>query len=375
MDISRRETLPLIGATLLAQVVATPAKAQYGASTSTVPVKAHLGLTENPFGPSPAARRAIVASVADAAVYPHSERPLIDRIRAQEGLADGHVGLSSGALDALSHFAVAIGRGGRIVAPQPTYSTHLAYAARQGVATEWVPLGADHQIDLDAMLAAIGRDGVRLAYICNPNNPTGLLLDPDRLRDFCIAAAKIVPVLIDEAYFELAPDPQRQSMASLVRAGHDVIVARTFSKVYGLAGMRIAYTLAQPARVTLLNGLITTSRNQAGLAAAAASLGDAAYLAGAIAYLKGCRAQIYRICAANGLRYLRSEGTYVYVDCGRPAKDVQARLAAVGVEVRLFDGPAYANWMRIGTATPAELEYFAGVLPKVLADTASIRSG
>lgn len=365
--ISRRETLPLIGATLLAQAAATPAAAQYGAGMSAVPVRAHLGLTENPFGPSPAARRAIVASIADAAVYPHSERPLIDRIRAREGLADGCVGLSSGSLDALSHFAVAIGRGGRIIAPQPTYSTHLAYAARQGVTTEWVPLGADHQIDLDAMLAAIRRDGVRLAYICNPNNPTGLLLDPDRLRAFCIAATRIVPVLIDEAYFELTPDPQRQSMAALVRAGHDVIVARTFSKVYGLAGLRIAYTLAQPARVTLLNGLITTSRNQAGLAAAAASLGDAAYLARAIAYLKGCRAQIYRICAANRLRYLRSEGTYVYVDCGRPAGDVQARLAAAGVAVRLFDGPAYANWMRIGTATPAELDYFARVLPKVLA--------
>jgi histidinol-phosphate aminotransferase len=327
--------------------------------------RARLGVTENPFGPSPAARRAIVASVAEAAYYPHSEAPLRELICTQEGLAQEQVTLSSGSLDALTLLTVGIARDGRVVAPQPTYATHLAYAARQGIQTDWVPLRDDHQIDLDGLLAAI-RPETRLVYVCNPNNPTGLRPDPDRLRAFCIAAARKVPVLVDEAYFELAPDPHRQSMASLVREGHDVLVTRTFSKVYGLAGFRIAYAMAQPDRIKLLNGRITTSRNQAGLAAATACLGDQAYLAGAIAYLKGCREQIYRICEASGLRYLKSDGTFVYVDCGMPAADMQRRLAAQGVEVRLFESSAYRNWMRVGTATPEELAFFARVLPIVL---------
>ncbi|WP_294390309.1 histidinol-phosphate transaminase [uncultured Sphingomonas sp.] len=365
MEVSRRDTLPLL-ATGLAATAGGAARAQYAAADPAVPIKAHLGVTENPFGPSPAARLAIRHSVRDAAYYPHSEKPLLDRIVAREGIRAEQVTLASGSLDALSHLSVGLGRGGRILAPQPTYSTHLAYAARQGVETDWVPLGRDHQIDLAAMLAAIGPQ-TRLVYLCNPNNPTGLLLDPAALHAFCIEASKRVPVMIDEAYFELAPDPLRHSVANLVREGHDVIVARTFSKVYGLAGFRIAYILAQPERVRLLKSLVTTSRNQAGLAAATVCLGDAAYLAGAIAYLKDCRSRIYRIAEDNKLVFLPSEGTFVYLNCGMPGKDMQARLARLGVEVRLFEGAAYANWIRIGTAIPAELAHFAAALPKALA--------
>ena len=364
MDLRRRDTLPFLAGTLAA--AAAPAQ-PYGASDGPVTVRAHLGLTENPFGPSPAARAAIAGSVKDAAVYPHSERDLVTRLAARDGLRPEQVALASGALDALSHLTVAIGQSGRIVAPQPTYSTHLAYAARQGIETRWVPLGRDHQIDLGALAEAARAPDTRLAYLCNPNNPTGLLLPPDRLRAFCRTVAPHVPVLVDEAYFELAPDPAGNSAAALVRDGADVIVARTFSKVYGLAGLRIGYILAQPQRIAQLNARITTSRNQAGLAAAAASLGDEAYLRGAIAYLADCRRRIYRIAEANRLRYLPSQGTYVYLDCARPAEGVKARLAALGVEVRLFEGAAYANWMRVGTATPAELDYFAHVLPQALA--------
>ncbi|WP_343610870.1 histidinol-phosphate transaminase [Novosphingobium sp.] len=364
MSISRRNSLSLMAGSLVAPGLAGPALSAPQPEHSGE-AKARLGVTENPFGPSPAARRAIVESVAEAAYYPHSEAPLRDIIAKQEGLARDHLTLSSGSLDALTLLTVAIAAGGRVVAPQPTYATHLIYAARQGIETDWVKLRADHHIDLDGMLAAIG-PRTKLVYICNPNNPTGVRPDPEALRAFCIAASTKVPVLVDEAYFELAPDPHRQSMAALVREGHDVIVTRTFSKVYGLAGFRIAYTLARPERIALLNSRITTSRNQAGLAAATACLGDSAYLAGAIAYLKGCREQIYRICQANGLRYLPSDGTFVYVDCGMPAVEMQKRLAALSVEVRLFEGDAYRNWMRVGTATPAELTYFGQVLPRAL---------
>ncbi|MBB3953642.1 pyridoxal phosphate-dependent aminotransferase [Novosphingobium sediminicola] len=368
MRITRRSVLPVAAGGLLAPglLAAAPSSMPPPQPEHSGDVKARLGVTENPFGPSPAARRAIIASVAEAPYYPHSEAALRQKIAAQESLPPDRIALSSGSLDALTLLTVAIAAGGRVLAPRPTYSTHLAYAARQGIETDWVNLRADHHIDLDAMLGAI-KPETRLVYLCNPNNPTGLRPDPEQLRAFCVAASRKAPVLVDEAYFELAPDPHRQSMGSLVGQGHDVIVTRTFSKVYGLAGLRIAYTLAQPQRIRQLNARITTSRNQAGLAAAQACLGDAAYLAGAIAYLKQCREMIYRICEANRLRYLKSDGTFVYIDCSMPAADLQARLATRSVEVRLFEGDAYRNWMRVGTATPDELAYFGQVLPGALA--------
>lgn len=370
MLLSRRTTLPMLAGGLLAPGFASAASTAAAPAAAPQPehsgdAKARLGVTENPFGPSPAARQAMLAAVAQAAYYPHSEMALRDLIAQHEQLQHGGVALSSGSLDALKVLTVGLAAGGRVVAPQPTYATHLAYAARQGIETDWVPLRPDHHIDLDAMLAAIG-PSTKLVYVCNPNNPTGLRPDPEALRAFCIAAARKVPVLVDEAYFELAPDPQRQSMAALVREGHDVIVTRTLSKVYGLAGLRIGYTLARPERIALLNSRITASRNQIGLAAALACLGDKAYLSGAIAYLKSCREQIYRICQTNHLRYLPSDGTFVYIDCGMPAVEMQSRLKALSVEVRLFESEAYRNWMRVGTATPAELDYFGKVLPLAL---------
>jgi histidinol-phosphate aminotransferase len=363
MRVSRRTTLPLLAGGLLAPGLAGAApSAPAPQPEHSGEARARLGVTENPFGPSPAARQAMFASLAEAAYYPHNEDSLRDLIAGKEGLERGGVALSSGSGDALKVLTVAIAAGGRVVAPQPTYATHLNFAKRQGVMTDWVPLRADHHIDLDAMLAAIGPQ-TKLVYICNLNNPTGLLPDPDALSAFCIAAARKVPVMVDEAYFELAPDPQRQSMASLVRAGHDVIVTRTFSKVYGMAGLRMGYTLARPERIKVLDSRLTAGINRVALAAAAACLGDQAYLAGAVAYLKGCREQIYRICRANNLRFLPSDGTFVYVDCGIPGVEMQRRLKALSVEVRLFESEAYRNWMRVGTATPAELEYFGKVLP------------
>jgi len=327
--------------------------------------RARLAVTENPFGPSLAARQAILHAINEAPYYVEDEHALRRQIAEREHLDPAQVALSSGSLDALSLLSTDIGRGGHIVAPLPSYTTHLNYAARRGVPTRYVPLTADHHIDFDAMLAQINAE-TRLIYVCNPNNPTGILSDPSRLKAFCVEASKHAPVIVDEAYFELAPNPQLQTMSSLVKTGADIIISRTFSKVYGMAGLRIGYILGRPERAKQLYSLATTSRNQMGMAAAKASLGDEKYLAGAVDYLRECRSRIYQICKENRLQYLESQGTFVYIDTGRPALKVQAALASVGVAVRVFDSPRYENWIRVGTATPSELDYFGSVLPSVL---------
>lgn len=327
--------------------------------------RANLAVTENPYGPSPAARAAIIKSVDLAAYYIEHELAFRAEIARAEGVSAEQVALSSGSLDALTLLSCDIARGGHMIAPQPTYSTHLSYAQRRGIPTRFIPLTSDHEIDLDKIAAMVTPE-TRAIYLCNPNNPTGLLCDPEKLRSFCRTISARIPILVDEAYFELSEDPARQTMVPLVNAGADVIVVRTFSKVYGLAGLRIGYILAQSRRIKQLDSLATTSRNQAGYAAARACLGDPVYLAGARSYLRKCRSIIERICDANQLAWLPSQGTFVYIDTGRSGRLVQHALANAGVAVRFFEGDGYAQWIRVGTGTPVELAMFGTVLPDIL---------
>ncbi|GAN68539.1 pyridoxal phosphate-dependent aminotransferase [Acetobacter orleanensis] len=325
---------------------------------------ARLNVTENPYGPSPAARKAIIACVPEAPYYVEDDNSLRDKIGRQENLERDKIALSNGSLDALSLLATDIGRNGHLLAPQPTYTTHLNYAQRRGVEVRYVPL-AEHTINLDTLRRAITPQ-TAMVYLCNPNNPTGTMLDHGKLLSFCKDVSKNIPVVVDEAYFELLPMAEQMTVSSLVHSGHDVIVVRTFSKVYGMAGLRIGYILAQPNRVKQLYSLTTTSRNQAGYAAALACLGDKTYLTGAIAYLKTCRNMIYDICEKNELSFLKSHGTFVYVNTLRSAEKMKAALAQRGVDIRVFDSPEYQTWIRVGTATPAELELFGRVLPEAL---------
>lgn len=367
MDATRREAFGLlIGSAALAPGIAAAADTSVDPAPPPA-IRAHLGVTENPFGPSPAARKAAMKALDETPYYAWAlEPPLVALIAKRDQVRPEQVGLCNGSLEALSLLPTAFSKAGPIVAAVPTYATPLLYAERQGARLDWVPVGADQQIDLAALAARAKAVGAGAVYICNPNNPTGLLLDADALRAFCVEMSKTCPVIVDEAYIEISPDPERNSMMDLVRAGHDVIVARTFSKVYGMAGLRVGFIVARPDRVKTLKSMIPTHKGRPGLAAAAACYGDATYLAGAKTYLEGCRARIYAICKANGLNYLPSHGTYVFVDSGKPNLAFQKTLASMGVEVRVFDSPAHPTWIRVGTASPAELDYFAQVLPKAL---------
>ena len=136
------------------------------------------------------------------------------------------------------------GAGGKILGPDLFWDTTSKAPEKQG-APEIVRVAntAELDIDLDAMYAAID-DSIGMVHICNPNNPTGKVLDPNKLREFCIKASKKTLVLVDQAYNELIDEPHKHSMIPLVKAGHHVIVASTFSKLYGLAGIRVGYLIA-----------------------------------------------------------------------------------------------------------------------------------
>jgi histidinol-phosphate aminotransferase len=205
-----------------------------------------LRFNENPYGPSPGALKAAAEAAALGAYYADDmHAPLLQTIADRNNVALENMVLSSGSNEALQAAFVAWGRKGRIVLPSLTYTAHVHYARRMGVDVIPVPLKDDLTIDLDAMAAAV-TDDVSMVYICNPNNPTGHTLDGDALRDFCRSVGRRAVVMVDEAYNELTDRPDYTSMIDLVREGENVVVMRTFSKLFGMAGMRVGYGIGRP---------------------------------------------------------------------------------------------------------------------------------
>ncbi|MET0391786.1 MAG: histidinol-phosphate transaminase, partial [Chitinophagaceae bacterium] len=209
-------------------------------------LKARLFANENPFGPSAKAKQAIVEAMDTSYQYAFQlEEELRQLIAGQEGLNDDMVELGAGSSCLLHAAAAYYSRGGgAIITGDPTYDDLPETAEAFGANWVKVPLTADYKLDLDAMEKAV--DGsTRLVYICNPNNPTGTTVDAARLRSFCENVSAKTMVFVDEAYIDYLPDPKAASMAGLVKNGTNIIVARTFSKLHGFAGLRVGYMMGR----------------------------------------------------------------------------------------------------------------------------------
>ncbi|MGI9542263.1 MAG: pyridoxal phosphate-dependent aminotransferase, partial [Cyclobacteriaceae bacterium] len=211
------------------------------------PMKARLLANENPYGPSEKAKQALVDALPIGNRYSWDIANELRKIIADnEGLTPEHVILSAGSLEVLNLVAIHYGlQKGNLISAFPTFEPLMLTAAGLDCDWEQVLLDQNHRHDLAAMEAKISAD-TRLVYVCNPNNPTGTLLDPTALKDFCRKAARKVPLFVDEAYTEFLEKPEDHTIIPLIKEGHNLIVAKTFSKIHGFAGLRIGYALAQP---------------------------------------------------------------------------------------------------------------------------------
>lgn len=350
MDVSRRTAVTLAG---LGTLAAGAVRAQ------TAPAgPAKLSSNENPWGPGPAARQAIAGAVADGSRYPGAKAAeLAAAIAAFEGVAPENIVLGNGSGEILTATAVAFGLGGKeIVAADPTFGQLQAYARSVGGKVRAVPLDSGLSHDLEAMAAAIGPD-TALVYVCNPNNPTGTLLDPDRLAAFCETVSARVPVFVDEAYLELAPGFLSTSMTRLVKAGKPVIVARTFSKLHGMAGLRIGYGVGPADLVKRIGAFRMSIQNTLGIAAAKASLGDTAFLDRCRREIALGRERIYATLRAAGLPFTPSHGNFVFFDTKRPAGEFLRALEARGVQIAQRT-PTHPTFARVSVGLPEELAAF-----------------
>lgn len=324
---------------------------------------AQLSRNENPYGPSPKARQAIAEACTNGAYYAdRGLARLTDMIAERHSLSAKQVVVSSGSTEVLSCASLSLSGKGAILCPELFWDTTVTYAERKGAPLKRVPLGKDMGIDLAAMKAAITPE-IGLIHICNPNNPTAMSLDGDALRTFIRAVDPAITVLVDEAYLELTARPDYTSVVDLLAERENLIVCRTFSKIYGMAGLRLGYALTSEAMAARLQGyLMSFGGNTAGLAAGIASYNDEPFLRYSKDHILEARAAILEAVAQAGLTALPSDASFVYVKVP-DADALHAAMAKAQVAIRPAYGP-WTQWSRVSTGKMPDVARYAETLKR-----------
>jgi histidinol-phosphate aminotransferase len=328
-----------------------------------------LAANEGPFPPFPAALEAMARSQEDLNRYPNGGAVrLHEAIAARHGVHVEETCAGSGAdgcLDLLSQ--AVLGPGDEIVCGWPSFPSYEIYAAKQGATSTRVPL-REHTYDLDALGAAIG-PRTKLVYVCHPNNPTGTMNTKDELDAFVAQVPEHVLTVVDQAYFEYIDRPDYpDAVETYFRGGRRVLVLRTFSKIYGLAGLRVGYAVG-PADVCAAMGKvrrpfdITTSAQ----VAAVASMDDDAEIARRRALNAKGLARLTEIVRANGLEPVPGAvGNFLYVELEESAAVLFERFLREGVIVRPLGEFGAPNAIRISVGTADENEFFGRALAVVM---------
>lgn len=324
-----------------------------------------LSRNENPYGPAPSAIQAMADTAGKGCYYADGDlRKLTAMIAERFSLSSDHVVVGSGSTEVLCAAALAWGSKGTILCPELFWDTTVKYGADKGGKVKRVALMADMSIDLDAMAASVTPD-VALVHICNPNNPTGMVLDGDKLRDFVRKVGPKTTVLIDEAYMELTDNPEYSSVAALVKEGQNVIVTRTFSKIFGMAGLRVGYALCSPHKAALLNTyLMSFGGNSAGLAAAIASYNDTAFTGFSKNRIVEARGIMLEAIGKAGLEVLPSQTNFLFVKVP-DADKVQKAFASKKIMIRGTYGK-WNHWSRVSTGKIEDVKRYAAALPEAV---------
>jgi histidinol-phosphate aminotransferase len=313
-----------------------------------------LASNENPLGMPDSARAAMLAAVADIGRYPDANGfELKAAIAARYRVPAEWVTLGNGSNDILELAAHALLQP-RDSAIYSQYSFAVYALATQAVGARAIVVPArDHGHDLDAMQAAICED-TRLVFIANPNNPTGTFLSADQIARFIAQVPERVVIVLDEAYNEYLDPELRFDSTQWLREHPNLLISRTLSKAYGLAGLRVGFGLAQPELTDLLNRIRQPFNvNSLAQAAAVAALADDAFLERSRALNRAGLDQMQRGFADLGLEYIPSYGNFVLVRVGNSAAVYEGLLRA-GVIVRPVAGYGLPEWLRISIGLPEE---------------------
>lgn len=330
-----------------------------------------LASNENPLGMSEAARQAAVDALADTARYPDGNGfALKAALSAKLGVAVDQIVLGNGSNDVLELAARALlSPGTSAVYSQYAFAVYPLATNAAGARGIEVP-ARDFGHDLDAMVAAVTAD-TRIVFIANPNNPTGNFIAGELIEAFLQRVPANVLVVLDEAYTEYLDAEQRYDSIAWVKRFPNLLVSRTFSKAYGLAGLRVGYGVAQAPIVDLLNRVRQPFNvSSAALAAATAALSDTDFLTRSAQVNRAGMQQLTDAFASFGLEWIPSAGNFVAVRVG-PAAAVNQSLLRQGVIVRPVVGYGMPEWLRVSIGLPEENARFIQALEVALSEARS----
>ncbi len=321
-----------------------------------------LASNENPLGMSPKAKKAVEAAISGIERYP-DQFELIAKLAERCDVAAGQVVLGNGSNDVLDLIArVFLAPGRSAVFAQHAFAVYPLATLSTGAELISTP-AKNYGHDLDAMRAAI-RPDTRIVWIANPNNPTGNFLPYPEVRAFLEAVPKDVVVVLDEAYNEYLAPAERVDTAQWIKDFPNLVVTRTFSKIFGLAGLRVGYALASAEIADLMNRVRQPFNvNNLAIAAASAALDDHAFVAESFELNRRGMAQIVAALDKLSLEYIPSSGNFVTFRAGDAAA-VNQKLLKQGVIVRPIAGYGLPEWLRVTIGNEAENARFIEALEK-----------
>ncbi len=330
-----------------------------------------LASNEGPFPPFPAALEAIERTARELNRYPDGGSYLLrEALAERHGVALEEVIVGAGAdglIDCVSQ--ATLDPGDEMVCGWPSFASYVIDALKLAAVPKTVPL-VDHRYDVDAILEAIGPK-TKLVFLCNPNNPTGTMSTRAELGSYFERVPDHVLTVLDQAYFEYLDDPEYpDGIEEYVKAGHAVLVLRTFSKMYGLAGLRVGYGVGAPELVTALGKVRRAfDVNQQAQAAALASLGSPEEVIRRRSVNAEGLAQVQQALREHGFEPVPSVTNFVFFEVGDDSRPLFEQLLHEGVIVRPMGAFGAPGALRVTVGTPEENELFAEALGRVIATT------
>jgi histidinol-phosphate aminotransferase len=336
-----------------------------------------IGSNENAYGPGPAALDAARSALGPVTGrYPANVPDLATAIARQFGVEPKNVLIGTGSGEVIEAAVRAFTSANRpLVSAMPTWESPARTARLIKSAVKDIAVDGDLRLDLAATAAAA--KGAGLVFFCNPNNPTGTVHSKATVTKFVedvLAASPNTTILLDEAYYDFVVDPSYATGVPLAMKYPRVIVTRTFSKVHGMAGLRVGYAIGHPDTLKAIEPHKTGELNVVSAAAAGASIQDTAHIAKQRDQIRATLETTVRTFKEAGCRVSDSQANFIFADVKRPAKEFREACERMGGVLIGRDFPPLTNWARISIGTADEMRVANEVFKKVLAAPAATAS-
>jgi histidinol-phosphate aminotransferase len=326
-----------------------------------------LASNENPLGPSPLALKAIKSAFASLNRYPDgSGHLLLAKLSEKLNIAPGNMVLGNGSDEIMALLALALLQpGDEAIVPQPSFLLYDNVVRCVGATPVYVPL-RNLCIDLDAVQKSISTR-CRMIFLCNPNNPTGTVFSRKEFDNFLASIRPEIVVVVDEAYIEFVRDPNCSKSLECVASEREIVTLRTFSKAYGLAGLRIGYGIMSRTLAELLNRIrCPFNLNSLALVAAEAALDDDAFLEKSLGLVHAGLDFMYASLDGLGIKYYPTQSNFFLIELKKDAQEVFQKMLADGVIIRAMKAYGLPNHIRVNVGLESENIRFIKTLEKVL---------